>query len=109
MWYKSFAKTRRSQGPDIESGVQSFSAIVGPNGSGKSNVIDAMLFVFGKRAKQVWCTKPTLVTWQQFPAENVAHRYMLSYQLKLFNRVQSCGHAEHVEQGESTVMAGSSN
>ena len=33
--------------------VQSFSAVVGPNGSGKSNVIDAMLFVFGKRAKQV--------------------------------------------------------
>ena len=32
---------------------QSFSSVVGPNGSGKSNVIDAMLFVFGKRAKQV--------------------------------------------------------
>lgn len=32
---------------------QSLSAVVGPNGSGKSNVIDAMLFVFGKRAKQV--------------------------------------------------------
>ena len=31
---------------------QSFSSVVGPNGSGKSNVIDAMLFVFGKRAKQ---------------------------------------------------------
>ncbi|CAI5494544.1 unnamed protein product [Closterium sp. Naga37s-1] len=30
-----------------------FSSVVGPNGSGKSNVIDAMLFVFGKRAKQV--------------------------------------------------------
>jgi structural maintenance of chromosome 4 len=30
-----------------------FSAVVGPNGSGKSNVIDAMLFVFGKRAKQL--------------------------------------------------------
>ena len=29
-----------------------FSSIVGPNGSGKSNVIDALLFVFGKRAKQ---------------------------------------------------------
>ena len=27
--------------------------MVGPNGSGKSNVIDAMLFVFGKKAKQV--------------------------------------------------------
>ena len=36
--------------------VQSFSAIVGPNGSGKSNVIDAMLFVFGKRAKHVRST-----------------------------------------------------
>jgi structural maintenance of chromosome 4 len=30
-----------------------FSSVVGPNGSGKSNVIDAMLFVFGKRAKQL--------------------------------------------------------
>lgn len=33
--------------------MQSFTSVVGPNGSGKSNVIDAMLFVFGKRAKQV--------------------------------------------------------
>lgn len=32
--------------------MQSFTAVVGPNGSGKSNVIDSMLFVFGKRAKQ---------------------------------------------------------
>uniref|UniRef100_M1B0J7 Structural maintenance of chromosome n=1 Tax=Solanum tuberosum TaxID=4113 RepID=M1B0J7_SOLTU len=33
---------------------KSFSAVVvlNPNGSGKSNIIDAMLFVFGKRAKQ---------------------------------------------------------
>ncbi len=30
-----------------------FSSIVGPNGSGKSNVIDALLFVFGKRAHQL--------------------------------------------------------
>ncbi|KAJ8610850.1 hypothetical protein CTAYLR_006472 [Chrysophaeum taylorii] len=34
-----------------------FSAIVGPNGSGKSNVIDAMLFVFGKRAKKLRLNK----------------------------------------------------
>jgi structural maintenance of chromosome 4 len=27
--------------------------VVGPNGSGKSNVIDAMLFVFGKKAQQL--------------------------------------------------------
>ena len=30
-----------------------FSSVVGPNGSGKSNVIDAMLFVFGRRAKDL--------------------------------------------------------
>jgi len=40
--------------------MQSFTSVVGPNGSGKSNVIDAMLFVFGKRAKQVCCTKTCL-------------------------------------------------
>ena len=32
---------------------KSFSSVVGPNGSGKSNVIDAMLFVFGKRANKL--------------------------------------------------------
>ena len=34
-----------------------FSSVVGPNGSGKSNVIDALLFVFGKRAKQLRLSK----------------------------------------------------
>ncbi|KAJ5068621.1 structural maintenance of chromosomes protein [Anaeramoeba ignava] len=32
---------------------KNFTSVVGPNGSGKSNVIDSMLFVFGKRAKQI--------------------------------------------------------
>eukprot|EP01126_Amoeba_proteus_P013704 TRINITY_DN1587_c0_g1_i2.p1 TRINITY_DN1587_c0_g1~~TRINITY_DN1587_c0_g1_i2.p1 ORF type:complete len:1050 (-),score=291.08 TRINITY_DN1587_c0_g1_i2:738-3887(-) len=36
---------------------RSFSAIVGPNGSGKSNVIDAVLFVFGKQAKTLRLNK----------------------------------------------------
>lgn len=27
-----------------------FSAIIGPNGSGKSNLIDSLIFVFGKKA-----------------------------------------------------------
>ncbi|OAF66263.1 hypothetical protein A3Q56_06011, partial [Intoshia linei] len=36
-----------------------FTAIVGPNGSGKSNIIDAMLFVFGFRAKTIRSNKLT--------------------------------------------------
>ena len=30
---------------------KTFTAVIGPNGSGKSNVIDSMLFVFGRNAK----------------------------------------------------------
>lgn len=30
-----------------------FSAVVGPNGSGKSNLIESLLFVFGKRANKM--------------------------------------------------------
>ena len=30
-----------------------FTAVVGPNGSGKSNLIESLLFVFGKKAKQM--------------------------------------------------------
>ncbi|PKI75671.1 hypothetical protein CRG98_003931 [Punica granatum] len=36
---------------------KSFSAVVGPNGSGKGNVIDAMPFEFGERAKQMRLNK----------------------------------------------------
>jgi structural maintenance of chromosome 4 len=46
--FKSYAG-RQEIGPFHKS----FSSIVGPNGSGKSNVIDALLFVFGYRAKKM--------------------------------------------------------
>ncbi|KAG8343051.1 RecF RecN SMC N terminal domain [Trypanosoma vivax] len=32
---------------------KTFTAVIGPNGSGKSNVIDSMLFVFGKNARKI--------------------------------------------------------
>ena len=32
---------------------KSFTSVVGPNGTGKSNVIDALMFVFGYRAKKL--------------------------------------------------------
>lgn len=32
---------------------KNFTSIIGPNGNGKSNMIDAILFTFGKRAKQL--------------------------------------------------------
>mmetsp|Transcript_39195 Transcript_39195/g.34884 ORF Transcript_39195/g.34884 Transcript_39195/m.34884 type:complete len:91 (+) Transcript_39195:424-696(+) len=30
---------------------KSFTSVVGPNGSGKSNLLESLLFVFGKRAR----------------------------------------------------------
>ena len=50
--FKSYAGTK-----EIGPFHKCFSAVVGPNGSGKSNVIDAMLFVFGKRAKKLRLNK----------------------------------------------------
>lgn len=35
----------------------SFSAVVGPNGSGKSNLLECLLFAFGKRAKKMRLNK----------------------------------------------------
>ena len=57
--------------------LQNFSSVVGPNGSGKSNVIDAMLFVFGKRAKQV-CCPARLLGMQPLPRQHklICHRLM---------------------------------
>lgn len=49
--------------------LQCFSSVVGPNGSGKSNVIDAMLFVFGKKAKQVR-TRPIVLSYLVWPNLN---------------------------------------
>ena len=56
--------------------MQSFTSVVGPNGSGKSNVIDAMLFVFGKRAKQVCYTGCLLLSAQVFGSQ--WHNYSAS-------------------------------
>ena len=50
--FKSYAGER-----EIGPFHKCFSSVVGPNGSGKSNVIDAMLFVFGKRAKKLRLNK----------------------------------------------------
>jgi structural maintenance of chromosome 4 len=46
-----------------------FSAVVGPNGSGKSNVLDALLFAFGKRASKIRLNKVSelIHSSDQFP------------------------------------------
>ena len=67
--------------------LQSFTSVVGPNGSGKSNVIDAMLFVFGKRAKQVFLARHVKTSIIATPSYRKA-------EASLF-----CKHAATTEQG----------
>ncbi|KFM26520.1 Structural maintenance of chromosomes protein 4 [Auxenochlorella protothecoides] len=50
-----------------------FSSVVGPNGSGKSNVIDAMLFVFGKRAKQLRLNKVSELIHNSAGRQGIEH------------------------------------
>mmetsp|Transcript_1063 Transcript_1063/g.1326 ORF Transcript_1063/g.1326 Transcript_1063/m.1326 type:complete len:1353 (+) Transcript_1063:32-4090(+) len=50
-----------------------FSSIVGPNGSGKSNVIDAMLFVFGKKAKKLRLNKVSELIHKSDGFQNLEH------------------------------------
>eukprot|EP00477_Mikrocytos_mackini_P001460 GAHX01001569.1.p1 GENE.GAHX01001569.1~~GAHX01001569.1.p1 ORF type:complete len:1231 (-),score=359.42 GAHX01001569.1:23-3715(-) len=50
--FKSFAGT-----VEIQNINGYFNSIVGPNGSGKSNILDGLLFVFGKRTKQIRLNK----------------------------------------------------
>ena len=52
---------------------QCFSSVVGPNGSGKSNVIDAMLFVFGKRASKLRLNKVSELIHNSTSFKNLKH------------------------------------
>ena len=47
---------------------KSFSSVVGPNGSGKSNVIDCMLFVFGKKSSKLRLNKVCIFFMAVAPA-----------------------------------------
>merc|ERR1719472_588515 len=49
-----------------------FSSVVGPNGSGKSNTIDALLFVFGKRAKKIRLNKGSELIHNSSGKQNLA-------------------------------------
>ena len=50
-----------------------FTAVVGPNGSGKSNLIECLLFVFGKRAKRMRLNKLSELIHNSAQHKDVSH------------------------------------
>jgi structural maintenance of chromosome 4 len=83
---------------------KSFSAVVGPNGSGKSNVIDAMLFVFGRRAKQLRHSKLRELLHHSDTHPNVASATVTVY----FHEIVDTGDGDadfEVEPGSAFSVA----
>lgn len=50
---------------------KNFTSIIGPNGHGKSNMIDAILFTFGKRAKKLRFKKASELIHRSLGNENL--------------------------------------
>merc|ERR1719320_522992 len=50
-----------------------FTSIIGPNGSGKSNVIDALLFVFGRRATKMRFKKAIELIYSKSDRPDIQH------------------------------------
>lgn len=63
--------------------------MVGPNGSGKSNVIDAMLFVFGKRAKQLRLNKVSELIHNSAGRQNIEQAQVSVYFQEIIDLVRS--------------------
>jgi len=60
---------------------KNLTAVVGPNGSGKSNCIESLLFVFGKRAKQMRLNKLSELVHQSAGHSNVPYaRVLVNFQ-----------------------------
>nr|CCA22531.1 hypothetical protein CHGG_09697 [Albugo laibachii Nc14] len=82
-----------------------FSAVVGPNGSGKSNVIDAMLFVFGKRASKLRLKKISELIHrsEQFPNLETASVTVFFHEIIEPNADESDENTEIVLNSEFNV------
>jgi structural maintenance of chromosome 4 len=82
---------------------KSFSSIVGPNGSGKSNVIDALLFVFGKRAKQLRLNKVSELIHKSANFPNLEYA-RVSVHFQLIEDIEASADAFNVVPGSEFVV-----
>ena len=78
--------------------VQCFSSIVGPNGSGKSNVIDAMLFVFGYRAKKIRSKSVSVLIHNSEHHQNINSCCVTVHFLKIIDLVSYAVREEGVKR-----------
>jgi structural maintenance of chromosome 4 len=80
-----------------------FSSVVGPNGSGKSNVIDALLFVFGKRAKQLRLNKVSELIHKSAEHPTLGYARVSVYFQLIVDKEESEDDFDVVENSEFTI------
>ena len=80
-----------------------FSSVVGPNGSGKSNVIDALLFVFGKRAKQLRLSKVSQLIHKSSGHPDLQYARVSVYFQLIYDNEESADDFEIVEGSKFVV------
>jgi structural maintenance of chromosome 4 len=80
-----------------------FSSVVGPNGSGKSNVIDALLFVFGKRAKQLRLNKVSELIHKSAEFPNLEYARVSVYFQLIYDIEESEDDFEVVPNSQFTI------
>lgn len=67
---------------------KTFTAVIGPNGSGKSNVIDSILFVFGRNAKKIRLEKLSELIHNSAAHPNVGHASVTIHFVRLLETEQ---------------------
>lgn len=80
-----------------------FSSIVGPNGSGKSNVIDALLFVFAKRASQLRLKKVSELIHKSSNYPNLGYAQVSVYFQMIYDDDESEDEFEVVPNSEFVI------
>lgn len=76
---------------------------MGPNGSGKSNVIDALLFVFGKKAKQLRLSKVSELIHKSSGFPNLEYARVSVYFQLIYDNEESVDDFEVVPGSEFVV------
>jgi len=66
-----------------------FTAVVGPNGSGKSNLIESLLFVFGKRASWMRLKKLSELIHKSRKHKDIKSAYVKVYFQEILDNVMN--------------------
>lgn len=96
--FKSYAGVQ-----DIGPFHKRFSSIVGPNGSGKSNVIDALLFVFGKKSQQLRMKKLSELIHKSSTHPDLAYARVVVYFQLIFDDEEDEDAFEVVPNSEFSI------